>query len=41
MRLLVAFAVVILGAACGLSYLLEWRDDLRRASRAEPPGASE
>lgn len=30
MRLLICFALTILAAAFGVSYLLEWRDDIRR-----------
>ena len=30
MRLLVCFALTVWAAAFGLSYLLEWRDDVRR-----------
>ena len=31
-RLLVVFALVIWSGAVGLSYLLEWRDDIRRGA---------
>lgn len=32
MRLLLCFAIIVLGIAWGLSYLLEWRDEVRRGS---------